>query len=62
MKDYIPLKDFKGTAREWLLQEYTRQERLGVKTGERFSVEFHPADYTQDKMFSIGSFEVEIKL
>ncbi len=61
-QDYIPLKDFKGTTREWLLQEYARQERLGVKTGERFGVEFHPRDYTQDKMFSTGSFEIKIEL
>lgn len=35
-QDYIPFKEFNGSAGEWLEQECARQKRLGVRTGQRF--------------------------
>lgn len=57
-QDYISREEFKGTALEWLKQEYARQDRLKVKTFEK--LEFIPGirDETRDTMVPLGAFEI----
>jgi len=49
---YIPLEKWDGTAREWLMWEYARQNYLGIKTGERFI-------FVNGNFIPIGRFQIE---
>lgn len=56
-QDYIPREAFTGSAREWLRQEYARQERLGVRTFQRMHFIPDPHDMTKDRMIPLEAFE-----
>jgi len=53
--EYIPIEKWFGTPKEWLKQEYARQKKLDVKTGEKLILR-------GDEMFPIGRFEENNKM
>ena len=59
-KDYIPRDQFDGSAGEWLEQEYARQRRLGVVTGQHYV--FGSAPNPLDDVLEAGApFEIPAK-
>lgn len=54
-QDYVPFAEFEDGPGEWLQQEYARQKRLGVRTGQTFVL-----DSEKDELIQGAAFEEPI--